>query len=70
MSEAIRPKYLTIKQACEYSGLSRTRIYENLYRLKPKKCGARTLVLVDALDAWLASLPNARVRPPPSSVRA
>jgi len=64
MFDGIQPKYLTIKQACAYSGLSRTRVYENLYQFMPKKCGARTLISVEALDAWLEALPNAPVRPP------
>lgn len=65
MSDSIRPKYMTIKQACQYSGLSRTRIYEFLWRLRPKKCGTRTLIHVWSLDELLASLPNAKVRSPP-----
>jgi hypothetical protein len=64
MTNSIRPKYLTIKQAYEYAGVSRTRLYENLYRLKARKCGERTLVLFDALDAWMETWPVAKAKHP------
>jgi excisionase family DNA binding protein len=51
---------LQIPEAVEYSGLSRTRIYDalRLKALKARKAGRRTLIAVADLDAYLASLPE------------
>ena len=52
--------HLQIPGAIDYSGLSRTHIYEALRRgdLKARKAGRRTLIAVADLDADLASLPT------------
>lgn len=51
--------YLKVPDAVEYSGLSRTGLYEALKRgdLTARKAGKRTLIAVADLDAFLASLP-------------
>jgi hypothetical protein len=56
--------YLMVKDACEYSGLSRTRLYQIMWQLKARKAGRTTLVLRAALDAYLQSLPSAETRRP------
>lgn len=54
--------YLKMPDAVEYSGLSRTGLYEALKRgdLTARKAGKRTLISVADLDAYLASLPAYR----------
>lgn len=51
--------YLKLPDAVEYSGLSRTALYEALKSraITAKKAGRRTLISVVELDAYLASLP-------------
>ena len=51
---------VTIRQACEMTGLGRSTIY-NLFetkRLTKRKLGGRTLILVSDLQALMASLPS------------
>lgn len=52
--------YGTLPEAVEYSGLSRSRIYEALKagELTAKKAGRRTLIPFAELEAYLAGLPN------------
>lgn len=51
--------YGTMPQAVDYTGLSRSRIYDALKRgeLTARKAGKRTLIAFADLDAYLASLP-------------
>ena len=49
--------YFTISDARAYSGLSRTRLYENLHLLEVRKVGKRTLISRASLDEYLNSLP-------------
>ena len=51
--------YGTMPQAVDYTGLSRSRIYEALKRgeLSARKAGKRTLISFADLDAYLANLP-------------
>jgi len=51
---------ITIKEACELSGLSRSSIYKLFQTgaLTPRKSGARTLILVKDLEDYLANLPS------------
>lgn len=51
--------YLKMPDAVEYSGLSRTALYEALKRgaITARKAGKRTLIPVADLDAYLANLP-------------
>ncbi len=49
---------LDIPEVCDRTSLGRSRIYEDIGsgRLKIVKVGARTLVSIDALKEWIASL--------------
>ncbi len=53
---------LDIPEVCDRTSLGRSRIYEEIGsgRLKIVKVGARTLVSVDALKEWIASLEVSR----------
>lgn len=55
-----------IPDACRVSGLSRSEIYRRLAtgEILAVKSGSRTLVLMDSLRAYLASLPIAQFRAP------
>ena len=50
---------VTIREACELSGLGRSSIYKlfNEGKLTPRKSGKRTLILVRELEAYLKNLP-------------
>ena len=50
---------LTIHEACTYSGIGKTKLYEaiNSGKLKARKAGKRTLILSDDLRDYLSSLP-------------
>jgi len=50
----------SIKAVCKATGLGRTFIFEAIRRgeLSARKCGRRTLILRDDLQAWLKSLPT------------
>ena len=52
--------YGTLPEAVQYSGMSRTSIYEALKRgdLKARKAGRRTLISFADLETYLASLPT------------
>jgi excisionase family DNA binding protein len=56
----IRKAFGTVPQSVEYSGLSRSALYEALKRgdLTARKAGRRTLIAFSDLDAYLASLPT------------
>ena len=51
----------SISEVSQVSGISRTRIYEEIKEknLRVAKCGRRTLVLAEDLDMWLRSLRGA-----------
>lgn len=51
----------SIKEACEVTGIGRTSLYEAIAAgtLKSRKFGAKTLILAEDLNAFLASLPSA-----------
>jgi excisionase family DNA binding protein len=46
--------FYTVAEIIEMTGLGRTKVYEeiNSNSLKAKKCGARTLVAVEAFHEW------------------
>ena len=50
---------LTIHEACTFSGIGKTKLYEaiNSGKLKARKAGKRTLILSDDLRDYLSSLP-------------
>lgn len=52
---------ITVRDAVEVSGLGRTTLYEifKTGKIKPKKQGKRTLIMLDELEAYLRSLPEA-----------
>ena len=54
------PLFLTILDAVEVSGCSRTRLYDALKRgeLTARKAGKRTLINYADLQAYLAALPQ------------
>lgn len=53
------PIAITIQEAVQASGLSRSGLYEALKsELPARKSGRRTLILVADLEAYLAGLPN------------
>lgn len=56
-SRAMKPVTMTIQKACEYSGLSKSTIYNlvNARKLTVIKVGKRTLVTISSLDALLTA---------------
>jgi excisionase family DNA binding protein len=54
----IEPRYVSVREAARRAGVSRSRIYELLKsgEIDAVKDGARTLVIVASLDAWLDRL--------------
>lgn len=65
-SPAVEPLAAPIPAACLIAGISRTELYRALGRgdIKAVKMGRRTLILMDSLRAYLASLPPATFRAP------
>ena len=61
LHEAAEPLALSIEEACELSWLGRTTIYELIgsKKLPARKCGRRTIILLDELKEALKSLPRA-----------
>jgi hypothetical protein len=59
-----------IPDACRISGLSRSEIYRRLATgdIRAVKSGARTLIIMDSLRAYLMRLPPATFRAPKSTV--
>ena len=58
--ERVTPLAYTIKDAVKLTGMSRTRLYEELKsgRLTAKKAGRSTLIPHESLEAWLKNLEN------------
>ncbi len=61
----IDPLAVPIAEAVTFSGMSRSAVYRELANgnLRAVKAGSRTLVLVESIRAYLASLPAATFRP-------
>jgi len=56
----LRPRFISINQACDYLNCSRSFFYAALYsKVKTVKLGKRTLVDLDSLDEVGDSLPAA-----------
>jgi excisionase family DNA binding protein len=53
---------ISIAEAARRAGVGRSSIYEAIRRgeLLVRKCGRRSLILLDDLRAWLSSLPEAK----------
>jgi excisionase family DNA binding protein len=52
---------LSVDEAAKAAGIGRTKMFEEIRknRITARKCGRRTLIEADELDAWLRSLPTA-----------
>jgi excisionase family DNA binding protein len=52
-------RVLSVKEACKYISVGRTSLYKHIKSglIPARKCGGRTIVLVDELDQALESLP-------------
>jgi excisionase family DNA binding protein len=57
---------VSIKEASQLSGLGRSTIYEAMVsgKLKAKKSGKRTIILIGELNDFLAALPSATFASP------
>jgi len=55
---------LSISEVLDMSGLGRTKIYQEISqgRLKALKCGRRTLIPSESIQAWISSLPSVSPR--------
>ena len=63
MSETVTPIAYTIPAAVRASGLARTRLYDLIEKgdVAAFKIGRRTMIRADSLQAFLATLPPARL---------
>jgi hypothetical protein len=63
-----RPRAMSISDFCERYGPGRTTTYQEIKagRLRARKCGARTIILVDDAEHWLRSLPRVVAEEPRS----
>jgi excisionase family DNA binding protein len=59
MNRTLEKHGLTIYEACIFSSLGKTKLYEAIKsgELKARKAGKRTLILADDLRHYLSSLP-------------
>jgi len=56
----LRPKFISINEACEYLNCSRSHFYDELYsKVKKRKLGKRTVIELDSVDELADSLPEA-----------
>jgi excisionase family DNA binding protein len=54
----IRPRFISIKEACEYLNCSRSHFYEELYsRVRKRRLGKRVILEFDSVDELADSLP-------------
>ena len=55
-----QPLAVSIEDAAKASGLCRTKIYDDINsgRLRARKAGRRTVILVADLKAWLENMPT------------
>jgi excisionase family DNA binding protein len=56
----LRPAALTVPDAEDYSGLGKSKLYEEAAagKITMVKAGGRTLILRESLDAYLANCPR------------
>jgi hypothetical protein len=66
LDRPIEPITVTVPDTIRISGLSRSEIYRRLAAgdLEAIKSGTRTLILLDSVKRYLASLPTAQYRGP------
>ena len=66
LSPETLPILITISDAVRLFGVGRTKLYELIGAgdIEARKVGARTLIVVASLMAWLDTLPSARVAVP------
>ncbi len=59
-SPALPKRAYSIPEVCEQASIGRTRLYSEISngRLRTVKCGRRTLIRAEDMDAWLRSLGN------------
>jgi excisionase family DNA binding protein len=57
------PRAFSITEFCRRYGIGRTNVYEQIAagRLRAVKAGRRTLITLEAAEAWLAALPELQV---------
>ena len=55
-----RPRFISIDETCEYTGLSRRKIYDLMKgrKIVAKKLGTRTLIERASVDKFLNALPR------------
>jgi hypothetical protein len=65
--QAIEPAFLSIRACCQFLDLSAATLYRliGLGRLKAVKAGGRTLIVTPSARDYAASLPPAKIKPPP-----
>jgi excisionase family DNA binding protein len=65
-AEPLQPKYCSITQWCEMTGVGRRTVYDLLGSgdLRAIKVGSKTLIDCEHGMAWLRSRPPAVIRPP------
>ena len=71
MPPALEPAFLTIPAARSYLGLGQSSIYRLMGagQLEARKHGGRTLITFASAKAYAASLPPAKISPPPERKR-
>ncbi|RFD19500.1 DNA-binding protein [Komagataeibacter melaceti] len=59
MNRTASPISASIQDAVKMSGIGRTTLYGLLSqgKIKARKCGRRTLIMVDSLESYINSLP-------------
>jgi excisionase family DNA binding protein len=59
--DGVEPRVLSVKEACRFITVGRTSFYKLVKsgQIPTRKCGCRTIVLVDELHHALKSLPRA-----------
>ena len=69
MQSSAQPLYAPIPRACEISGLGRSTIYKlsGEGKIRLVKAGNRTLVDLEHLSKWMATLPLANIASPAKS---
>lgn len=65
-TELLQPKYCSITQWCELTGLGRRTVYDLLGNgdFRAVKVGGRTLLDIEHGLSWLKSRPPAKIRTP------